>query len=220
MAEQTRLHDADFFLSILNSVDQEVSVIDRAGNIVFVNDAWVRFGAANGAQSNWLGANYLATCTPEGRFRDTGAEEILMGLRRVLDGAQARFEHEYPCHSPDERRWFMMAATRLRGSPRELFVITHTNITERKLMEERMEALSLRDDLTGLANRRKFRQFFRAEWHRNQRDRTPVSLAIFDLDHFKKLNDRYGHLAGDRCIRNAATLIGSFAQRASDLAVR
>lgn len=221
MTAQTRLHDAGFFLSILNAVDQEIAVIDREGAILFVNDAWVRFGLQNGAPATeWLGTNYLSACIRAERFAEAGVHEIMEGFRSVLGGAQRHFEHEYPCHSPDERRWFMMALSPLGGFPAPLFVVTHTNITERKRVEENVEALSLRDDLTGLANRRHFERVFEAEWRRARRERTPLSLVIFDLDHFKALNDRFGHLVGDRCIRNTAALIGGFAQRASDLAAR
>ncbi len=227
MVEQTRLHEAEFFLSILNSVDQEISVIDKEGAILFVNEAWVRFGFSNGApQEQWLGINYLAACATAERFDHAGTHEILNGLYAVLGGTQDRFEHEYPCHSPSEKRWFMMTVTQLSRQPGlahlpgDLFVITHTNITERKLMEEKVESLSLLDDLTGLANRRNFERSFSNEWRRCQREHIPISLAIFDIDHFKKLNDHYGHLAGDKCIKNTAALIGSFAHRAGDLAVR
>lgn len=227
MVEQTRLHEADFLLSILNSVDHEIAVIDKDGAILFVNDAWVRFGVVNSAtKEQWLDVNYLEACAPAVRFNHAGVREILEGMRAVLGGAQSRFEHEYPCHSPNEKRWFMMTLSRMAWSPGstypngDLFVVTHTNITERKLMEERVELLSLHDELTGLANRRNFESIFSTEWHRCQRDGLPISLAIFDIDHFKEVNDRYGHLVGDKCIRDVAALIGSFAQRADDLAVR
>jgi GAF domain-containing protein len=72
-----------------------------------------------------------------------------------------------------------------------------------------LEALSLRDGLTGIANRRCFDETLLAEWRRAVRSRQPLALAMFDVDWFKRYNDRYGHQAGDACLRAVAEVIGA-----------
>ncbi len=87
-------------------------------------------------------------------------------------------------------------------------------------MNRILTRLSAQDGLTGLANRRHFDEYFAAEWRRAQRDGTPLSVVMMDIDHFKAYNDRYGHQQGDDCLRQAAALIASGAKRPADLAAR
>jgi diguanylate cyclase (GGDEF)-like protein len=72
-----------------------------------------------------------------------------------------------------------------------------------------LERLAVADGLTGLYNRRTFEERLRDEFRRSQRYGDPVSLMILDLDHFKLLNDEYGHPFGDRVLRGTAEIISS-----------
>jgi len=84
---------------------------------------------------------------------------------------------------------------------------------------EQLEKLAQHDPLTGLANRRKFAERFEYDKARAERARTPLSLLMVDIDHFKSINDRYGHLAGDACLKALAALLLS-SVRAVDLVAR
>jgi diguanylate cyclase (GGDEF)-like protein len=83
-----------------------------------------------------------------------------------------------------------------------------------------LERLAGRDALTGLANRRAFDAHLADAWTRSQRSGESVAIAIFDVDFFKKFNDRYGHLRGDDCLRKVAESIGAIPLRERDLAAR
>ncbi|ONH22207.1 diguanylate cyclase [Pseudofrankia asymbiotica] len=83
----------------------------------------------------------------------------------------------------------------------------------------RLEQLSATDPLTGLANRRQLDEVLDAEWHRAQRQATPLALAMIDIDHFKSYNDHYGHAAGDRCLQRVAACVDA-GTRHNDLAAR
>ncbi len=91
---------------------------------------------------------------------------------------------------------------------------------ELKQANEQLAALSATDALTGLANRRRFDQVLASEWARAQRSGQPLALAMLDLDWFKKYNDRYGHQAGDDCLRQVGRVVGSAARREGDLVAR
>lgn len=80
--------------------------------------------------------------------------------------------------------------------------------------------LSTTDALTGIANRRSFDDFLAREWRRCIRMKKPLSLAMLDIDYFKLFNDKYGHQAGDDCLKQVAAQIARAAPRASDLAAR
>lgn len=74
-------------------------------------------------------------------------------------------------------------------------------------MATRIERLATRDDLTGLYVRREFNRFVHEEISRAARSGLPFSLLLVDVDHFKNINDRYGHRAGDRTLRTLALVL-------------
>lgn len=78
------------------------------------------------------------------------------------------------------------------------------DVTELRVLQERLAALALRDPLTGLANRRLFDELLEAELARTHRSGTPLAIAYLDLDDLKKVNDTYGHDAGDLVLRETA----------------
>ncbi|OGQ88763.1 MAG: diguanylate cyclase response regulator [Deltaproteobacteria bacterium RIFOXYD12_FULL_56_24] len=85
---------------------------------------------------------------------------------------------------------------------------------------QQLEELSRTDALTGLANRRQFKEALATEWRRALRNGHPLALIIADIDAFKAFNDTYGHLAGDECLRKIALALRSPLMRPSDLAAR
>jgi diguanylate cyclase (GGDEF)-like protein/PAS domain S-box-containing protein len=98
------------------------------------------------------------------------------------------------------------------------------DITDHKQAEEElarlykeMEQLSFQDGLTGIANRRMFDQTLDREWKRAQRDRSSLSLIMFDIDYFKQYNDFYGHQRGDECLKQVAKALCGVSKRAMDL---
>jgi len=76
------------------------------------------------------------------------------------------------------------------------------------------------DSLTGVSNRRGFDQLFAVEWGRSQRTHRPLSLLLIDVDHFKRINDTGGHLAGDECLRNTARILRATLDRPTDVIAR
>ncbi|HEX9171782.1 MAG TPA: sensor domain-containing diguanylate cyclase [Telluria sp.] len=83
-----------------------------------------------------------------------------------------------------------------------------------------LTALAKRDGLTGIANRRHFEEFLALELTRASRKASTLSLILVDVDQFKKFNDRYGHVAGDDCLRSLAAVLCGALQRPTDLAAR
>lgn len=80
--------------------------------------------------------------------------------------------------------------------------------------------MAMRDDLTQIANRRNFDIKLKEEWSRMMRRKTPLSLIIFDVDHFKFYNDTYGHQSGDICLQTLAKKAVKFFKRPGDLLAR
>jgi diguanylate cyclase (GGDEF)-like protein/PAS domain S-box-containing protein len=105
------------------------------------------------------------------------------------------------------------------GLPREI-VLVMRDITQRKLLEEKLSAQALTDPLTGIANRRAFDQALEKEWKRTLREGSQMSLLLLDVDRFKRFNDQYGHQAGDDCLRAVAAVARAGARRALDIVAR
>ena len=98
-------------------------------------------------------------------------------------------------------------------------VIVFRDITERKQVEDELQRLAATDPLTGLANRRHFIEVAEAETARARRYNNPLSVVIADVDHFKKVNDQFGHAVGDEALVQIAGLCLK-AIRSSDVFAR
>ena len=98
---------------------------------------------------------------------------------------------------------------------------TKLKILQDELLKKnaQLEALSVTDPLTGLANRRRLMTRLEEEVHRSRRLKMPLSVVMIDIDHFKLVNDTHGHAMGDEVLRNIGTLLKS-GVRATDLAAR
>jgi diguanylate cyclase (GGDEF)-like protein len=89
-----------------------------------------------------------------------------------------------------------------------------------RLRHAQADAASRRDALTGLANRHHLHAELESLWSRPAEEVSPVSVVLVDIDHFKSLNDRYGHATGDLCLKRIAALVTAELRGSQDLAVR
>ena len=149
---------------------------------------------------------------------------ILDASRQRLDNGATAVSNCLRVNRPDDRLvWVECNVQRVpvKGSATEFeLVMVVRDVTERQLLETRLEALALEDGLTGLANRRAFDQTLDREWRRTVRDGSQMALILIDADHFKSFNDHYGHQVGDDCLRAVAAAIKGCLTRSGDLAAR
>lgn len=108
----------------------------------------------------------------------------------------------------------------LLNSERELESRVAQRTDELKLLNDKLEALSATDGLTGLANRRRFDEVLSSEWTRAERVGQSLALAVLDVDWFKNYNDHYGHQAGDKCLRQVAQILAANVCRTGDFVAR
>ncbi|WP_245575059.1 GGDEF domain-containing protein [Chitinilyticum litopenaei] len=103
-----------------------------------------------------------------------------------------------------------------------MFDISERKQTEEKLLslQKELEALSFKDGLTGIANRRKFDAALDTEWASAQRTGLPLALIMLDIDFFKQYNDCYGHILGDECLTRVAQTLQHAAGRPRDIVAR
>ncbi len=130
-----------FNKGILSSLSAHIAVIDKTGEILAVNKAWKDFSLENGELNlarTSVGSNYLKECENAISRGDTLSQKVLEGLLSVLYNKQSSFKMEYPCHSPEEERWFTLQIVPF-GAALDKLVISHTNVTQLKTIERKLE---------------------------------------------------------------------------------
>ncbi len=100
------------------------------------------------------------------------------------------------------------------------YAVVFRDATQQKKLEDRLRMLSATDGLTQIPNRRLFDETLQREWNRALREPAPLSLILADIDHFKHYNDRYGHVAGDECLKQVAAAIRDSLHRGGDFVAR
>lgn len=119
----------DRIVAAFDGIAPHIAILDAAGRIVHVNEAWRQFAVENDCHDPkvYVGQNYLDMVRRAAWTGDDLAAEALEGIASVLSGAQQRFSQKYPCHAPGVERWFVMTATRVsQGSD---IVIAHDAVT-------------------------------------------------------------------------------------------
>lgn len=129
----------------IDALDSALCVVDSRGYIMAVNKTWREFAHENGGHIDQLceGSNYLAACDAAAATLPVAAT-VACAIREALAGKRQDFSIEYDCHSPQERRWFIMNLSCFPGGGPLRLVIKHENITARKLAEEDQQESALR----------------------------------------------------------------------------
>ncbi len=131
--------------------------------------------------------------------RETGQDDAMLERAiRELDLPE-HFHFEFAQDIHGELRWCQLTHNPIPGG--QGIVRTFTDITERKRLEEELLRLSKTDPLTGLDNRRAIFDTLQAELERSWRHERPLSLLSLDIDHFKHINDTWGHPGGDAVLK-------------------
>lgn len=130
----TAVQDKQSLQTILNALPENIAVLNREGDITLVNQAWNDFAKANGdteLQSSGVGTNYLQVCKQGELDKKDGLDshQAYKGIKQVLDGQQNKFSLLYPCHSPNEERWFVMNVSPIIEHPQFKAVVSHSNIS-------------------------------------------------------------------------------------------
>lgn len=135
---QPILHELGLLFATLDVLPAHIAILDETGSIRAVNAAWRDFGAVNGLQlhDDGVGRNYLRACKNAISAGDPYAVAIVQGMRQVLGGERDSFAFDYPCHAPIEQRWFAFRISRLTSEGDPLFLVSHENVTARRLAEE------------------------------------------------------------------------------------
>lgn len=122
----------------------------------------------------------------------------------------------------DEERGLRMGAADYISKPIRAPILKHRVANQLKIVSQQklLQEMCQIDHLTQIANRRRFDSQLYNEWHKAMRSSCPISLAIIDVDYFKKYNDFYGHAMGDNVLKAIAKTLAVYTKRAGDLVAR
>jgi|GEM_PF-6411048 len=121
----------------LDALSSHIAILDQEGIILSVNKRWRDFGRENDScmENDGVGKNYLKVCEQAAKEGAKDAGEVAVGIRRLIEKEIREFSIEYPCHSPNEERWFILRATRFEDEAGVRIVLAHENVTEWKQVE-------------------------------------------------------------------------------------
>lgn len=131
----------------MDSLSASMAILDENGVILETNRSWQRFGLENKIETpaDTVGLNYLKICdSAQGDATEVEkAREVADGIRRVIAGDIDEFATDYPCHSPEEKRWYYFRATRMADPGALRVVVSHEDVTAIKLAEEALRGREL-----------------------------------------------------------------------------
>lgn len=138
-AEQAAEAAGVFYRGVLDSLSAHIAIVDAAGEIVDCNRAWREFAQHNDLGEDQIGVNYLDVCDNAAGPDAEDAARAAQGIKEVLSGEARQFEMEYPCHAPDQERWFNLRVTRFHSHDHgEAAVVAHLDVTRRILAEDEL----------------------------------------------------------------------------------
>lgn len=218
-----RLREIVSLHNLVTENSRDVIILaDFDGNRSYVSASAATWGGWR--RDELMGTTSLSLVHPDDRGR---AERMLRDLRSGGNGGLLE------CRARNKRGDFVWVEANLRPvrDPTTGASIGILNVVrdiarrkkaelELKTANAALEALSLTDALTHLANRRRYDQCLSSEWRRCLREKLPLSLLLLDVDWFKSYNDTYGHPRGDVCLKQIAEAAQDVVFRPGDLVAR
>ncbi len=202
-------------------------ITENTHDVVWQLDRNFRFTYINGADERMRGYGRDEVIGSDFRELLTASGKSVFDLAVLpvpaaanMPASAINFEVELGCKD-GSRVWAEINCTPIHDQHAQIigYIGVTRDSTERRQHRERLREQTIRDPLTGLFNRRYLDESLPRELARARRENTPLSVVMLDIDHFKRLNDGYGHLAGDAVIRRLGALISKGA-RGGDLPCR
>lgn len=199
-------------LATTTLLDRKLMAIDQAGEQLAVS--------SRNSRILLMAVTLLGIAGMAAYFYLHVLSHLIVRLDRLSQNMQlivaGKYDIELPARGEDELGRLGNAVHQFRRMALEAI----ERESELQALNKRLEQLSISDSLTGLANRRRFDEVLPAEWARAERARQFMAVLMIDVDSFKPFNDRYGHQAGDECLKQIAGVLKRRITRPSDLAAR
>jgi diguanylate cyclase (GGDEF)-like protein/PAS domain S-box-containing protein len=188
--------------AVLDAMSVGTCVLDAPGRIIGVNAAWERAVERGGPIRATVGDEFAAACAAAESEGVLGGKELMSAARELLDREGETYDGDCGYHREDgTEAWCHIEITPLVAGGA---VVTQVDVTERKQLEIALAHEATHDALTGLPNRTLLADRIELALIRDRRAGLRTAVLYCDLDHFKEINDEYGHDYGDAVLRAVA----------------
>lgn len=195
---------------IIDSIPAMISYVDKKLCYQFVNKQYETMFEQNAGD---IVGKQVSSLIGKETF-----EKVKKKYDDALAGTPQRFEMDYTNLGKGHILDVSYIPHEFEGSIQGIFILV-VDITDRKKLENHLARLSITDPLTGAKNRRFFMEVAQKEIARSKRYKTPLSMLLLDIDHFKRINDTFGHNAGDKVLKKLVSATKT-ALRSSDVFCR
>jgi diguanylate cyclase (GGDEF)-like protein/PAS domain S-box-containing protein len=202
-AEEALRDSEDKFRTIAQTAVDAIILSDSHGNILFWNKSAQRIF---GYTEEEISGKPLTILMPE-RYRDAHQK----GIERVHATGESKYigsiTEMHGLRKAGNEFPIELSVAMWRTDKQTFYSGIVRDITKRKLLESELGKLAITDKLTQVFNRTKFHEVIKTELERAYRYDHPLSLVMFDIDNFKKINDTYGHAVGDYVLQTLAQIV-------------
>ena len=212
------INENGIFNLFFNAIPAGLMLVDDGDTVVKANPKALEYW--NGTPECFLNRNLAiaAGChadelTACGNAAICARCKLIAGIHAVLETGEPvpgfELEKTFSSGTDQHTKWFKYELTPVTLLEKKYVLVLIDDITERVLLEKNLGILSFTDELSGLRNRRSIIDMLDAKLEEVKRKKTVVTIAMLDLDNFKKINDKHGHVVGDRIIRTFGSVLKS-----------
>lgn len=197
--------ELEFQAKLLNSVTDSIFVHDLDGNFIYVNEA--AYTTRGYTKEEMLQMRVEDLDYHDEKSGSDIYEENMINVKEQLSKQQKAVVEV--SHKVKDGKTIPIEITckLIKDKGKGYIISIARDISELKIMNENLHKMAITDNLTGIYNRHKFEEIIKIEMERSYRFDSPLSLIMVDIDHFKRVNDTYGHDEGDNVIKNIVDIV-------------
>jgi diguanylate cyclase (GGDEF)-like protein/PAS domain S-box-containing protein len=193
--------EIDKLSKAIAQIDDTVAITDKSGIITYINQSFSRHTGYSKSEVLGKTSRILKSGNHDKLFYESLWETILSG--KTFRGTIVNRKKNGDLYYEDK------TITPLKDESENIigFITTGKDVTHETLLNQEIQRIATIDHLTGIYNRHKFEELFTLEAERARRFSLPLSLILIDIDHFKLVNDTYGHDTGDEVLKQLANIV-------------
>ncbi|HEX5710572.1 MAG TPA: diguanylate cyclase [Sulfuricurvum sp.] len=193
--------EIDKLSKAIAQIDDTVTITDISGIITYVNESFVRHTGYSKKEALGQTLRILKSGNHDNAFYENLWKTLLSG--KTFRGTIINRKKNGDLYYEDK------TATPLKDDNETIvgFITTGKDVTHETLLNDEIKRIAMIDNLTGIYNRHKFEELFTLEAERARRFSLPLSLLLIDIDHFKSVNDTYGHDTGDEVLKQLVSIV-------------